>query len=848
MRYPTISVTAFITFILTVSIPVAANFPTLFQVSQVSAQTLATRKAEADRLLQQSGEQLNTSQFTSALQSLQQALIIYQEIKDRHSEGVVLGNIGVIYFYMRNDTEAINYHKKHLEIARQLSDRTMEAKALGGLAYSYESLQNHPQAIKYLLERLLIVRKIKDKNSEAHTLRGLGYNYITLGEYSQAIDYVQQSLVIATEINNRTLTVNNLGVMGMIYQSIGDYSKAIEYHQKSLNLARKFKLYHQESNALGNLGLAYFSLKNYSQAIDFFRQNLVIAQKNNDRQVEGKTLGNLGTLLQQQGEYNQAITYHKKSLVIAREFHDLRGEGQIIGNLAFIYSSLGDYPRAINLLQQRLAIARKIKDSKGEGYALGNLGITFLKSGNLIEAEKNLRDGIKVWEATRNNSVRRDSDKVSIFEEQTLTYSWLQQVLIAQNKTDTALEISERGRARAFVELLTSRLSSDIKEQFPTLPTITEIKQIAQAQNATLVQYSIIYDDFKFQGKQKSKESELYIWVIKPTGKVTFRKTDIKPLWQKENTSLAELVTTSRQSIGARGINVSENPNVPKAKQKFRRLHELLIEPIADLLPSNENERVIFVPQGELFLVPFPALQNEEGKYLIEKHTILTAPSIQVLNFTHRQQVRSNKSGEVLVVGNPKMPEARLEPGEPPQQLSNLKWAEKEAKEIASLFETQAITGDEATESAIVQQMTKARIIHLATHGIFDDFRGLGSAIALAPSNQNDGLLTAEEIFNLKLNADLVVLSACDTGRGRITGDGVIGLSRSFISAGVPSVIVSLWAVDDSSTSILMTEFYQNLQQNLDKAIALRKAILTTMKKYPSPKYWAAFTLIGEAE
>ncbi len=140
--------------------------------------------------------------------------------------------------------------------------------------------------------------------------------------------------------------------------------------------------------------------------------------------------------------------------------------------------------------------------------------------------------------------------------------------------------------------------------------------------------------------------------------------------------------------------------------------------------------------------------------------------------------------------------------------------------------------------------MQQARIIHLATHGILDDLRGLGSAIALAPDpvkpqedqyGRANGLLTAEEILDMKLNADLVVLSACDTGRGRITGDGVIGLSRSLISAGVPSVMVSLWSVPDAPTAELMTDFYQNWQnQHLDKAQALRQAMLSTMKTIPT--------------
>jgi CHAT domain-containing protein len=154
--------------------------------------------------------------------------------------------------------------------------------------------------------------------------------------------------------------------------------------------------------------------------------------------------------------------------------------------------------------------------------------------------------------------------------------------------------------------------------------------------------------------------------------------------------------------------------------------------------------------------------------------------------------------------------------------------------------------------------MPTANIIHLATHGILDDLRGLGSAIALAPdpnqpSEDNlgraNGLLTAEEILDMKLNAELVVLSACDTGRGKITGDGVIGLSRSFISAGVPSIIVSLWSVPDAPTAELMTDFYKNWKTHkLDKAQALRQAMLSTLKTHPNPRDWAAFTLIGEAE
>ncbi|KYC43761.1 hypothetical protein WA1_00935 [Scytonema hofmannii PCC 7110] len=166
------------------------------------------------------------------------------------------------------------------------------------------------------------------------------------------------------------------------------------------------------------------------------------------------------------------------------------------------------------------------------------------------------------------------------------------------------------------------------------------------------------------------------------------------------------------------------------------------------------------------------------------------------------------------------------------------------------MFQTQPITGDRATKAVVTKQMAQANYIHLATHGLLENLGepGIPGAVALAPDGQDDGLLSADEVLKMKLSAELVVLSACDTGRGRITGDGVIGLPRAFISAGTPSIVVSLWRVSDESTAFFMPEFYRQLKLHKDNAIALRQAMLTTMKKYPHPSDWSAFLLIGEAD
>lgn len=325
----------------------------------------------------------------------------------------------------------------------------------------------------------------------------------------------------------------------------------------------------------------------------------------------------------------------------------------------------------------------------------------------------------------------------------------------------------------------------------------------------------------------------------------------MKKILPKENNSLADFITQTRVSISASNRSakgkIIVTPVKSHSKEKLKKLHEILIHPISEILPTNPDERVIFIPQGELFLVPFAALQNPQGKYLIENHTISTAPSIQALDLLaqYKQRHQMQKTQDVLVVGNPTMPTVVLKPGDKPHQLSPIPGAEQEAKAIASIMNTQALTGKAATEIEVVQRMPKARIIHLATNAYIDEIQSFKSFLAFAPSASSDGLLTMNEINNLQLNAELVVLSSSQTALGRITGDGVIGLSRAFFAAGVPSVIGSLWYVPDQSTAFLMTEFYKHLRENPDKAAALRQAMLATMKKYPHPMEWAAFTLIG---
>jgi CHAT domain-containing protein len=548
------------------------------------------------------------------------------------------------------------------------------------------------------------------------------------------------------------------------------------------------------------------------------------------------------------GKYKEALEFYQQALNITQEIGTRAWEANYLANLGMTCNLLRQYPQAIEYEQKAVTIAREISDRQGEGFALNELGYALLNSGHLTQAENKLRDAMEVRESLRGGL--KDAHKVSLFDTQLDTYSLLQQAIVLQYRPNEALEIAERSRARAFVELLYERLSVKpvgITDELSLKQTIDplnleQIQQIAKEQKATIVEYSIINLD------------HLFIWVIKPTGEITFRPVHLQPLRQEQNTSLSELVNQARESV----VDGKKRGDAPRLLQQ---LHELLIQPITNLLPDNPEEPVIFIPQQSLFLVPFAALLDPEtGKFLIEQHIILTAPSIQVLDSTRKWQQHlkdewASKKDEknsdfYLVVGNPTMPFIP-KIGQPLEQLEQLEGAEEQARTIAKLLNTQPIIRDDATKVNVVQQMLSARLIHLATHGLLDDIRELGvpGAIALAPTEGVDnGFLTAGEILELKLKAELVVLSACLTGLGKVTGDGVIGLSRCLFLAGVPSVIVSLWSVPDEPTQYLMIEFYCNLQGGMNKAKALRQAILTTKQKFRSPVNWAGFTLIGESE
>ncbi len=721
-------------------------------------------------------------------------------------------------------SDAIEYWQRALEL---YDSPQQQARTLGNLAIAYYETGQYLSALEANQAARDLFAEMGQTGAVGQVQSNLGNVYEALGDYDSAIAAYEESLAIARATQNRIAEGVSLGNLGYLYSVQGDPSAALEKHQESLAIARETGDYEGESHRLLNIGIAYHSLEEIALAAESYQLSLEVARELGYLSLEARALGNLGMAAADAGKHDEAIAYYEQSLAVSETLHN----------------------------------------PELTARTLNNFGHTLMEAGQLEQAEARLRTAITNLDSLR--SGLGDAYNVSVFDTQIYTYNLLTQVLVKQNQPEEALKVAEAGRARAFTELLRNRLdvSSEVASaEFVTSSSlsISDIQAIAQQTNATLVEYTLVPDAaFRVHGKQNGPTAEIYIWVVQPDGTIEFRQKKV----DAQGMQLKDLVTQSRSDIGVRGRGLSviqdDEDESPKGPDKLQVLHQLLIEPIQDLLPQTPEDKVVLIPQGDLFLVPFPALLDEAGDRLIQHHTLLTAPSISVLDLTHQRrthlrgaQTATAESADWLIVGNPEMPEVWNPQLQTMEQLPTLQGAEQEALEVATLFNTEALIGKAASESRIKDRIETAQVVHLATHGLLEygsaassGIQDIPGAIALTPAVDEDGLLTSAEILNeLTLQADLVVLSACDTGRGDITGDGVLGLSRSLIAAGAPSVVVSLWSVPDAPTADLMVKFYAELKQGKDKAQALRQAMLATMQAYPDPQNWAAFTLIGEAQ
>ena len=840
--------------------------------------------------------------YRKAIELFQQSLSIIKEIGDKDSEGKTYSNLASTYKCLGDYKEAIEFHQQSVSIAKEIGDKGLEGTEYTNLGIAYRCLRDYKNAIESYQQSLSIAKEIGKKGSEGAAYTRLGSAYKCVGDYQKAIEFHEQSLSIAKEIGDKSLEGEAYSNLGIAYRCLGDYHKAIEFNQQSLSIVKETGDKRSEGAAYTNLGNAYYSLGDYQKAVGFFQrslsiaeeigeeglegaayanlgnacnslgdyekaielnqQSLSIAKKIGDKSTESKACTSLGSAYHRLGNYQKAIEFHQQSLRIAKEVGDKGTAGAANTNLGDAYKRLGDYKKAIEFHQQSLSIAKETGDKNLEQTTYGRLGVCFQMLDDFRQAEECHESSIKVSEEMRLLLQEKDEWKI-IFRDQLINYThlWISQLL--QRKTKQALLTAERGRAQALADLMKSQYgtkstSSSAKEW---IERITNISSLVSSPTTFLVEaFEFVFfwvlnkgQEWQFMNKKiddtlKDMADKAYeqIRATKPKAyeQIGVLKLATKParcedrsLDDPEDETIEDLPDTHR------GTGEKEFTSSKAGGDALRELYDVTIAPILHLI---EDEELIIVPDGSSFLIPYAALLDQNSRYLSETLRIRLAPSLTSLMLLSECPEERHCTSGALLVGNPWTETVRFKR----KQIKQLPGAEEEVKMIGEILKVEPLIGKNATKDQVLSRLNSVSLVHIAAHASAE--RG---EIVLSPNlgnykrpKEKDYLLTMAEVLNAKLEAKLVVLSCCHSGRGKIKAEGVVGLARAFLGAGARSVIGSLWAIDDKATLTFMRHFYEHLVKGQSASKSLHEAMkmMRESDDFNAAKYWAPFMLIGD--
>ena len=784
--------------------------------------------------------------FRKAIECHEKDLSIAIEIGDRLGEGRAYANLGIAYHGLDDFRKAIEYHKRGLNLAMEIGDRDGEKRAYANLGIAYQSLGDFRKVIECHEQDLKIAMEIGDRAGEGRAYANLGIAYHSLGDFRKAIERHEKDLTLAVEIGDPSAEKRAYANLGIAYHSLGDFRKAIECHEKDLTLAKEIGDRSGGKRAYANLGIAYHSLGDFRKAINYHEKDLNIAMKIGDRLGEGRAYANLGIAYHGLDDFRKAIEYHERGLNLAMETGDRDGEKRAYANLGIAYQSQGDFRKAIDCHEQDLSIAIEIGDQAGKGKAYHNIGNVYFSCGQFKNAVDYFVSAVEVFNTLRSLLKSNDDLKISFREQYEKVYTSLWKSLLRIGKIEEALFVAEQGRAQT--------LSDNLLIQYKIASTSAYASKSIDSKETITDLLSKLSTRMIFLGIDHEGHM-INIWYLSKGNKVVFRKGKLKGNSTNQDRTLV-LLQTALTEIGAgvgvkcenrtldeitrdcpssRQVNEAEEP-FRSSNNPFKPLHDAVIGAICDMFGSQGDELVI-VSDGALCFIPWAAV--------IDSMRIRTVPSLTSYHLILSAPEGYHKKTGALLVGNPYLEQLK-------KPLEYLPFAQKEVEMIATILNTRPLTGRQATKAEVMNQMSAVGLIHIAAHG--DKTTG---EIALSPNpgwtsqfpEREDYILKMCDVKAANLRANLVVLSCCHSGRGRILkGEGVVGIARAFLAAGARSVLVSLWAIDDEATLVFMESFYQHLKERKTVTSAVHESMksLRESEKFSLMKYWAPFQVMGD--
>ncbi len=893
------------------------------------------------------------SRFEQTLQYWRDALSMSRRTGNRDETENLLNNIAIVHARQGRYEKALTWYRRSLERAREQNDRDGIASTLNNIGLLYQNQGRYEEALEYYRESLAIERDQDDRDGIATSLNNIGLIHQSQGDYDKALDRYQQSLSIERELGDRSGIASTLNNVGLIYKNTGRYDDALERYQESLTIQRELGDRGGEASALSNIGFLQFRQGRFSEALRHFEEVLSIERSLDDRDGIAKTLSTTGNVYEEQGRLDAALSRYEDALAILRDLGDRSGIATVLQYVGDVRRRQGHYETALNHLRESLSIRRALGERGPAAKALNaigtvlaeqsrydpaldryrkalkinrdvgrrpevaqnleNLGTVYLNRDRLQEATDTLNQAVRLAERLRQNATSPEARR-SLLSTQIESYRALTNAHIRAGRPDSALRSVEQARARLLAERLTGAVQGDTTFSVPSSRAL----RASLGPDETAVLYANV-------------DAGTPLTAVVATRDTTFTRTlpdsSVRTrIGRKHASQLRRLRKQDGPLInalyGGASVPSGSSPTLAATVRLYRyyltrnssgdsiqedlarRLHAVLVEPIDELLQSTET--VTIVPNGALGYLPFEALRDSTGRYLVETQQVRYAQSLTVLR---QLQERTYSTGRrpLLAVGGAeysapapegqrpllaerrgnstvrsaehasrlfRTAERRLEEGHSPRatyaalgydQWSALYGTKLEVEKLKRALGagTALLTGAEASEERVRQmsqsgQLARYRRLHFATHGIAVPEAPQLSALVLSQVGASDslaardGYLAMQEIADLQLKTDVAVLSACRTGLGRIiAGEGVVNLSHAFLRAGANATLVSQWRVLDWSTQQFMTAAYRRAQKPdtsfAEAVTAVKRDFIsgTFGDRNTDPLRWAPFVYYG---
>jgi CHAT domain-containing protein len=809
-----------------------------------------------------------------ALIHFRQAMEIYRDVSDRRGEALSLTAIGSLYSLQGNEQASLESHMEALRIFRRIGDRRGEGVTLNAVGQAYEDLGELQTALQNYVQALPLLEKTGSVASVEYKIAKV---YRSLGELEKALNHYDRCIRVSRVARKRRIEAYALKDIAEIYHSQGRERETLSQYKRILNLYRNLGDYRGQAITLNSIGDLFFSYGEKHRALVFHKRALLLVRVVGDREGEITTLYKIGRTARDCDLLGDALSHTEQSIKVIEALRTFVASPDL--RSTYFASVHQNYELYIQLLMQL------DQQQPGQGYAVAALQASeSARSRALIEvlaeAGADLSQGMDPKQVERERELQEALASKERYQMQ------------VSNSKETQAEVAEVVREISQLTTEEQILQAQMRQQNPRYAALTQPKPLSLEQiqaelrdeDTLLLEYAL--------GDQQS-----YLWAVTQDSLRSF-ELPARATVEKAAREVYDLLTVRQHFSEETNYDDQLTRADAAYSEKVLALSHMLLGPVqADL----GKKRLLIVTEGVLQYIPFEALPApqvdsagtsvnsestaNEPRLLVSDHEVINLPSISVLATIRRETTAASGRHRkiVSILADPvfEVDDPRVRNLNPQTANANsstdlagalrdfdafgngkaiprLPYTMDEAKAILDLIPsgqaTSAFGFDADRTSVMHSEIEHSQIIHFATHSLINSDQPQLSGILLSMVDRSgapqNGFLQLRDIYNLKISAKLVVLSACSTGLGKeVKGEGLIGLTRGFMYAGSKSVVASLWKVDDRATAQLMARFYSSmLKDNLPPAAALRvaKESLRKEKRWRAPYYWAAFVMQGE--